>query len=436
MGGWSRILQPPMKRSYYQKKHSSIKDNRPTRGSRVRRKFRWLDLSDVFLTLTVAIVVLGISLKSLRNWWDGSVVGAAHIVEIHGKVSRRAEDALSWYDVAKDQYVKWEEHLKTEKTGAARLRFENGAEVDLQAESQAYLKRSGIELSQGKFRLQSGWEKIDTTFAGDLLSLKPSTETYLLMDPATGREQIVVTKGEATLTALHKKPYIIHEGETFRVKPEELLLRVDPALTFEPLSPKSGETIISPDTAVSLNLKWKGQAERIEIDKTPGFLNPKIYAYSETGFNLMSSVGRYFWRLGSGNRVSDTSDFLVLPSVSYQVIAPKNQSYVVSQGEITFKWQPIANASHYLIQLSRWPDFKDPLVSQSFTTTEASLNPIPPGAYYWRIQATYKDLGDWPSSEAYTFAVGKTKLREREREREATTQPRIAIHPKKNGPTP
>ncbi len=394
------------------------------------RKPHWLDFSDILLSVVVAVLVLSVTARSLFQWWNGTVVGAALVTELNGRVSHRQEDALSWYDLKKGAYLSWNEHLRAERASAVRVRFNNGAEVDLQADSEAQVLKDRVVLVQGKFRLHSGWEKINAQFGSNNVELNPGTDMYVLKDPVTDREQIVVTKGEANLAAYQRKIQKIREGETFRIKPDELLVKVDPTLDFHASAPHTGETLIIKGNSGEISLKWKGSGNRIEIDRTPGFLSPKIFQTNSDTLTLTSGVGKFFWRLGDRNRVSSPAEFVVLPQIQYHPIEPMPQTYVVSQGDIRFQWEPIANATHYLVQLSHSPDFSDLVISQKFDTTQATLNPIPPGAYYWRVQATYKDYGEWPASEGYPFAVGLKKLQE------VSERRKPGIQPKSNGPTP
>ena len=330
-----------MKRSAIQIKTADADSTRQvTLG---RRRFRWLDRADVLLTFCVATLVLGTSITSLTRWWSGSHTGAARILESHGKVIVRNRDAMSWYDVSRGEYLQGNELIKTQRASTLRLRWANGTELELQPDSQIQISRDKIAFNDGVFHLRSGWEKVFTTFGNNRLELNPGTEVFFVAETSANREQIVVARGEVTLKG--KQLRKIGEGETLKIKPEEFLLRADPNLTFDALEPKNNETVLSPTNQKTLNLKWNGQGESIELDQSPGFLNPRTYAFSSEGVNVILPWGRYFWRLVDKHLVSPPSTFVVLPTIAYRPLFPTPETYVVSQGEVTLQWEAIPEAS-------------------------------------------------------------------------------------------
>jgi hypothetical protein len=84
---------------------------------------------------------------------------------------------------------------------------------------------------------------------------------------------------------------------------------------------------------------------------------------------------------------------------SVSAAAPTTPIPLTPQGDIylcdsllrnaSFKWTPVAGATGYTIQIATVPDFTSILINYSSANTEVYLGGInlPPGVYYWRVQA-------------------------------------------------
>lgn len=50
-----------------------------------------------------------------------------------------------------------------------------------------------------------------------------------------------------------------------------------------------------------------------------------------------------------------------------------------------FEWEPVAGSDRYVIEISRTPDFRDPVVARAVSGTRFRWRGFAPGEYYWRV---------------------------------------------------
>ena len=106
---------------------------------------------------------------------------------------------------------------------------------------------------------------------------------------------------------------------------------------------------------------------------------------------------RYFWRIKNSNKESwsesnSFSLYVIPPIVS--LVSPIDGSKIVNGSNLT--WDDIDEKSFYEVQISRFNDFSDILISDTSVSNSYSINSLNPNSYFWRIRSDFDGVkGEW-----------------------------------------
>jgi hypothetical protein len=187
------------------------------------------------------------------------------------------------------------------------------------------------------------------------------------------------------------------------------------------------QLVIPKNSSVAMGTKptfrWRLVASafnyRIQVSKNPSFattlldssdIEPTSYTSTK---NLSDTAGVYYWRVcatnGLGTSVwSDVWHFnseLTENATAPQLVFPNNGSVAIGT-KPTFRWQLVASAFNYRIQVSKNPSFATTLLDSSdieptsYTSTKDLSDTA--SVYYWRVCAT-NGLGAGVWSDVWHF---------------------------------
>jgi len=118
-------------------------------------------------------------------------------------------------------------------------------------------------------------------------------------------------------------------------------------------------------------------------------------------------------RATAGGRLADKE---VLPGVP-RLVSPRDQKVFISEEaadqSITLSWEPVPGARSYHLTISDKALFTSPLYDARREGTQAALDAVPAGSYYWRIAAVSGAGVSGPFSPARRFRVSTAKIRDR-----------------------
>jgi hypothetical protein len=122
--------------------------------------------------------------------------------------------------------------------------------------------------------------------------------------------------------------------------------------------------------------------------------------------------------LDAGERVqADPSGALLakesLPGVP-RLISPADQRVFVhedpARSRISLSWEPVASAGRYRLVIAEKPLFTKPLYDAERSETDAVIEGVPVGSYYWRVAAISDRGGPGPYSDARRFRVASERI--------------------------
>jgi hypothetical protein len=181
------------------------------------------------------------------------------------------------------------------------------------------------------------------------------------------------------------------------------------------VSPTPGQTVSSNPTfawtAVGGAVKY-----RVQVSTSPAF---STLVYNVDTVNLKATppadlpLGTLYWRVaatdgGSGVGAFTSSDFIKQWGAAPTITSPDLvDTFDFPTQPVLFRWQPLAGAKSYTLEIDDAPDFVG-ATSYSTNNTNFTLTEPPTidQTFYWRLRATSSTTGnvtDWSETRQYTY---------------------------------
>lgn len=210
------------------------------------------------------------------------------------------------------------------------------------------------------------------------------------------------------------------------ISPEDVAPEVDPELPEEPknevpvsllapvlASPAQDGKLTYLDTPPEVPFQWEkvpnANAYRFQLAKNSDF--SEIIMQQETVdpmYMQMIEKGQYYWRvqaLGPANSQSEWSKASRLamrhipPMTSPEIIVPQNDTNITYRSElpdVAFRWEDVAKAEKYELQVAKDAGFTRNVVNETLTETRY-IKKLEAGNYHWRVRAIEKSgrPGEW-----------------------------------------
>lgn len=100
-----------------------------------------------------------------------------------------------------------------------------------------------------------------------------------------------------------------------------------------------------------------------------------------------------------------------------RLVAPNDQRIFVhedpSQSRTTLSWEPVKNASRYLVVIADKPLFSNPRYTGQHAETSVVIDGVAPGEYFWRVAAISRNGVQGAFSQERRFRVATERIRDR-----------------------
>ena len=191
-----------------------------------------------------------------------------------------------------------------------------------------------------------------------------------------------------------------------------------PYTTVSLLEPKN----YALNTGTLPTFKWseiQGATYALQISSNQNFTeNITEYNSSSSQFPLITPLEGnkvYYWRVkatvnGSSTNWSPVFQFKSNTLIGTTLLTPQNNSLNQS-APLNFTWQPVPEASSYVLELSLTEDFSTPFTQLWFFSTFGEVTwLIPDVTYYWRVGTVYTTWTDSYTvySAPFKFSTGQT----------------------------
>ncbi len=389
------------------------------------RKETWL-LLVAFVALCIEVLALLyqlrlVSLPGLRSGNDSQERAIGAVTFREKNVTSRAPSSLSWYPLAGGDKVHLNDSVMTGSGARVRIELEGATELVLEGDTLIRFsderKWNGgssvvnLEVNQGIVRVKSEKAPIRVAVRNRRIDVGPGSEVLLEKSAVRAEAQVQVAKGKAVVLegAEEGQGVTIKEGD--RVSLPEAVGAIAPplpaVLKLAARTPASGAKLFAKTEVEEVLLSWDGaDGDTLEWDRSDDFKNVKTQAAAgETRLGL--KPGRYHWRVRRGTRVSEPTEFVLVPPIHYEVRGPASNSVLKRNQKLKLDWAAVDGANEYRLEVAADENFASVTVDKKGKATAVELGQLPPGKYFWRVTASSKDWGPWPASAVKSFSIKK-----------------------------
>jgi len=348
-----------------------------------------------------------------------SVVPAGTVVVKYNTVQRRLADRAVWDRLFEQSAVYSGDLVRIARLSGATLNIDENS-IELGENTLIRIQKDEgplqIEFSYGNISVTSARDRgtILLSIGDQIVQVQPGAEISAI----SGDEGLVlrVTEGAAQ---------VIKEGQVTDVPAGGIVVRdTEGNEVRQPMAavihPKPNAVLLKTEAGpLIVEFKWARinlqpqELLRLEIAEDKNFKR-----IIQTVDNLDSSAivslnaGLWHWRILYGNNTLSSGRMSVVEAAAPTLLAPLTggsaQVPVRYAGqEVQFRWAEVPDASYYMLNVSRTPEFIAPEISLQVQTTSYVNSDIDAGTWYWRVQPVFSTAyeGEARFSQTSSFQV-------------------------------
>ena len=123
--------------------------------------------------------------------------------------------------------------------------------------------------------------------------------------------------------------------------------------------------------------------------------------------------GNVSLRVQAQDTTGNSLDYQVVPAFTVAVTAPvlisPSNGSATNQLDITFQWEALETAVSYMVQIDTGDAFDSPsLIDTVVTGSQATVNLVAKGTYYWRVLAMDSQLNQSPWSVVWRLTIAES----------------------------
>jgi len=322
-------------------------------------------------------------------------------------VQRRLGDRVLWDRLANESPVYLGDLIRVADISSAVLNIEHNS-IDLDENTLIRITRSPdgegfkIELSSGKMSVTSGTASkgIHLELNGQTIKTNPGT----VISAAAGNKGISVhvSDGTAQVSVSNAvtgviSPRVVSSGEKIAMDLAGREVIEKAAVVTRPI--QNARYLKGANEPVPVDFEWNrinfapGEKLRLEIAMDGKF--NKLYRVVN-GLDRQARVhfepGVWYWRLSFEDNVLSDGRINVADGSGPQLISPALNSrirYQYDLPELNFKWESIEEASSYILEASKTPDFSSPFIHTQIASVNYSNSALDDGTWYWRVMPVF-----------------------------------------------
>jgi len=161
----------------------------------------------------------------------------------------------------------------------------------------------------------------------------------------------------------------------------------------------------------ALNIEQKTPL-RLEIASGPNFTRIVRTAEGVDSSNVSLGAGVWYWRLSYQNTVLSSGQFTIVDAAITASTSPIQDGlfrYKENSPSVRFEWQPVEEASYYILEAGLTPDIINPSITrQTAVASYVEMN-MEAGVWYWRVKPVFSSLyeGSTVFSKVSSFRIEK-----------------------------
>jgi len=349
-----------------------------------------------------------------------SAVSAAGTVTVkYNTVQRRLADRAVWDRLYEQSDVYNGDLVRIDRLSGATLNIDENS-IELGENTLIRIQKDEgplqIEFSYGNISVVSGKDTgaILLSIGDQVVQVQPGTEINAL----SGDSGLVlrVTEGAAQ---------VIKRGQVTDVPAGGIVVRdTEGNEVRQPMAavihPKPNAVLLKTEAGpLNVEFKWARMNMqpqdllRLEIAEDKNF-RKIIQTVGNLDSNATASlnVGLWHWRLSHENNMLASGRMSIVEAAAPTLFSPmvggSAQVPVRYAGqEVQFRWAEVPDASYYLLNVSRTPEFISPEINIQVQTTSYINSDIDAGTWYWRVQPVFSTVyeGESRFSQVSSFQV-------------------------------
>jgi hypothetical protein len=422
------------------KSTKSAQQYKQTKGN-----FRFAEFLIIIFFLFLAFAGIALFRQDLLQTFSIQNREPAGIVIIKKNiVQRRLGDRVLWDRLANESPVYLGDLIRVAEISAASLDIDNNS-IELDENTLIRISRSPdgegfqIQLSSGRLSVSSGAGKsISLEVEGKRIQTNPGA----VMNAAAGKNGISVQVNSGTVQ-------VDNNGNTRRISSGEMLamdaegkeLTERAAVVTRPI--QNARYLKSANEPVPVNFEWNrrnflpNETLRLEVALDRNF--NQIFRVIN-GLNNQARVsldaGLWYWRLSFGNTVLSDGRLSVADGTGPQLISPAINSQFRYRDEppaLNFQWTQTEDASSYIIEVSKLPDFSSTQIRSQIAAANYSDSSLGQGTWYWRVMPVFPAVynGNPSFSQPAFFRIQQSSAGETGTERDSLEELLASVTPSK-----
>jgi len=374
-----------------------------------RPRKRFADFFVVFICVSGAAFSLNLfrldlfqSIASLNKKPAGTVTVK------YNNVQRRFSDRMLWSRLAVESPVYLGDLIRVAEYSAATLHI-NGDVIDINENSliriRAFVDDEGrimIDLGSGSLSVSGG--KTGAVNGGVALKIlnnivTPNTGTTLSASVGENGMTVQVNEGRVLIAKEDGQSSVLFTGENLSLDAKGVEQTVPYAVVTLPHP--NARFIKNNVEPLNVRFAWntvnidKKQRLRLEISTAPNFTQITYVIDSFDSANAALGAGTWHWRLLYQGTVLSKGQFSIIDAAVSTLVSPIQDSLFRCRENlpsVLFEWQPIEEASYYILQAGLAPDLSDILITRK-TAVASFVESVPEaGTWYWQVKPVFSSI--------------------------------------------
>jgi hypothetical protein len=341
----------------------------------------------------------------------------------YNNVQRRFSDRMLWSRLAVESPVYLGDLIRVAEYSSATLHI-NDDDIDINENSLIRIRtfvddegRIVIDLGSGSLSVSGG--KTGAVNGGVALKvmgsvIAPQAGSILSASAGENGMTVQVNEGSVLITKEDGQSNVLATGEALSLDTKGVVQAFPSAVVTLPRP--NARFIKNNVEPLNVRFAWKTanidqrQRLRLEISAVPNFKRLTQTIEGVDSANSTLGVGTWHWRLSYQGTVLSAGQFNIVDATVSLLVSPiQNSLFRCSEDlpTVLFEWQPVEEASYYILQAGLAPDLSDVLITRQ-TAVASFVESVPQvGTWYWQVKPVFSSIykGNTVYSQVASFKI-------------------------------
>jgi len=341
----------------------------------------------------------------------------------YNNVQRRFSDRVLWSRLTVKSPVYLGDLIRVAEYSAATLNINDGI-IDINENSLIRIRASSdgeggvvIDLGSGSLSI-TGSDSADGSIALNVMGRIIAPTAGATMSASTGEKGMTLKVNEGSVIIKEK------DGQSRSMSAgEALILDTEGVEKAEPAAvvtlPRPNARFLKNNVEpVNIRFAWNAlnieqkTPLRLEIASGPNFKRIVRTVEGVDSSNVALGAGIWYWRLSYQNTVLSSGQFTIVDAAISASTSPIQDGlfrYRENSPIVRFEWQPVEEASYYILEAGLTPDIINPTITKQTAVASLVEMSMEAGTWYWRVKPVFSSLyeGSTVFSQVSSFRIEK-----------------------------